>query len=71
MIIIVFFYLSWPGEYTRAPPDTTPFTLGDVQLAIEDLRLDILTMPEATLFQARSSSLTFTTQKNGVENEVI
>jgi hypothetical protein len=71
MIIIAFFYLLRPGEYTDAPSDTTPFTLGDVQLSIGDLRLDVLTTPEPTLFQARSSSLTFTTQKNGVENEVI
>ena len=71
MIIIAFFYLLRPGEYTDAPSDTTPFTLGDIQLSIGDLRLDVLTTPEPTLFQARSSSLTFTTQKNGVKNEVI
>ena len=30
MIIITFFFLLLPGEYTDSPSDTTPFTLGDV-----------------------------------------
>ena len=71
MIIIAFFFLLRPGEYTDATSDTTPFTLGDVQLAIGDQRLPIATAPDAVLNQARTASLTFTTQKNGVENEVI
>ena len=71
MIIIAFFFLLRPGEYTDAPSDTTPFTLGDVQLAIGDRRLPLDTATDAELEQARTASLTFTTQKNGVENEVI
>jgi hypothetical protein len=71
MIIIAFFFLLRPGEYTDAPSDTTPFTLGDVQLAIGDRRLPLDTASDAELNQARTASLTFTTQKNGVENEVI
>ena len=71
MIIIAFFYLLRPGEYTDSPSDTTPFTLRDVQLMIGNTRLDLLSTPQAQLYQARSGLLTFTTQKNGVENEVI
>ena len=71
MIIIAFFFLLRPGEYTDTPSDTTPFTLGDVQLAIGDRRLPLDTATDAELEQARTASLTFTTQKNGVENEVI
>ena len=71
MIIIAFFFLLRPGEYTDAASDTTPFTLGNVQMFIGCARLDIMTVAERVLDQARSASLTFTTQKNGVENEVI
>jgi hypothetical protein len=72
MIIIAFFFLLRPGEYTDSPSsDTTPFTLGDVQLFIGPRRLNIATASDAELLQARSASLTFTTQKNGVPNEVI
>ena len=71
MIIIAFFFLLRPGEYTDAASDTTPFTLGNVQMVIGCTRLDIMTVEERVLDQARSASLTFTTQKNGVENEVI
>lgn len=71
MIIIAFFFLLRPGEYTDAASDTTPFTLGNVQMFIGCTRLDIMTVEERVLDQARSVSLTFTTQKNGVENEVI
>lgn len=71
MIIIAFFFLLRPGEYTDSPSDTTPFTLGDVQLFIGPRRLDLTTCSDDELLQARSASLTFTTQKNGVPNEVI
>lgn len=71
MIIIGFFYLLRPGEYTDSPSDTTPFAMQDVQLAIGPRRLDLWHSPVAELNQALQASLTFTTQKNGVENEVI
>ena len=71
MIIIAFFFLLCPGEYTNANSDTTPFTLGNVQLSIGNRRLPLATATAAVLNQARTASLTFTTQKNGVENEVI
>lgn len=71
MIIIAFFYLLRPGEYTDSPSDTTPFSFGDVQLLLGHQRLDLLTCPIALLKEARGGSLTFTTQKNGITNEVI
>jgi hypothetical protein len=71
MIIIAFFYLLWPGEYTDSPSDTTPFSLGDVQLLLGSQRIDLLNCPLSLLREARGGSLTFTTQKNGVPNEVI
>jgi hypothetical protein len=71
MIIIAFFFLLRPGEYTDSKSDTTPFTLGDVQLFLGPRRLDLATASDAELSLARAVSLTFTTQKNGVENEVI
>ena len=71
MIIIAFFFLLRPGEYTDSKSDTTPFTLGDVQLFVGLRRLNLATASDAELQLARAVSLTFTTQKNGVENEVI
>lgn len=71
MIIIAFFYLLRPGEYTDNSDTSTPFHLEDVQLFIGFRRLNLLTAPDAELLQARFASLTFTDQKNGVRNEVI
>jgi hypothetical protein len=69
MIIIAFFFLLRPGEYTDNDGD--PFRLEDVQLFIGDTRLPLMTAPESELRLARFASLTFTTQKNGVRGEVI
>ena len=69
MIIIAFFFLLRPGEYTDN--DNTPFRLDDVQLFIGDTRLHLLTAPIEQLRQARFASLTFTNQKNGIRGEVI
>ena len=70
MIIIAFFFLLRPGEYTDAPSDTFPFRSMYVQLSIDDRRLDIAMCSLAELSQARFASLTFTDQKNGVRGEV-
>ena len=69
MIIIAFFYLLRPGEYTDN--DKTPFRLEDVQLFIGDTRINLTTAPTEQARQARFASLTFTNQKNGVRGEVI
>ena len=71
MIIIAFFFLLRPGEYTDTASDTTPFTFADAQLFLGPIRLNIATSTAAQLMAATAASLTFTTQKNGVENEVI
>lgn len=71
MIILAFFFLLRPGEYTGSNNDDTPFRLQDVQLWIGTRRVDFFTANEAELAAATSVSLTFTTQKNGVRGEVV
>lgn len=71
MIIIAFFFFLRPGEYTELPSDTTPFTFADVELFLGPLRLNITSSTDAQLMAASAASLTFTTQKNGVENELL
>ena len=72
MIIIAFFFLLRPGEYTETTnPDTTPFVLQDVQISVGDRRFHLYQASDAELLSATSVSLTFTTQKNGIPNEVI
>ncbi len=62
MIILAFFFLLRPGEYTDNNGDTNkhPFLLGDIQLFIGDTRLNLLTDSDARLKQARFAPLTFT-----------
>jgi hypothetical protein len=69
MIILAFFFLLRPGEYTDNDGD--PFWLENVQLFIGDTCLPLGTAPECELRLARFASLAFTTQKNGVRGEVI
>ena len=73
MIILAFFFLLRPGEYTDNDGDTDkhPFLLQDIQLFIGDTRLDTLLDSDSRLKQARFVSLTFTHKKNGVQGEVI
>ena len=71
MIILAFFFLLRPGEYTDSNSDTTPFTLQDIQLFRGPARLDLPTASDAQLLSATFASLTFTDQKNGVRGEVI
>lgn len=71
MILLAFFFLLRPGEYTGSPSNTSPFTLADVQLFAGRRRLPISTCPEADFALATFCTLTFTDQKNGVKGEVI
>lgn len=71
MVIIAFFYLLRPGEYTGTSNDDTPFRLQDVQLFKNGQRLDLFTARADDILSAHSASLTFTTQKNGVRGEVV
>ncbi len=69
MIILAFFFLLQPGEYTDN--DNTPFCLKDVQLFIGPCCLNLQTSSAAKLTQACFGSLTFTDQKNGIRGKVI
>jgi hypothetical protein len=69
MIILAFFFLLWPGEYTNN--DNTPFCLKDIQLFIGPRCLNLQISSTAELTQAHFGSLTFTDQKNGVRGKVI
>ena len=71
MIIIGFFFLLRPGEYTDSASDTQPFDLRAVQLFHGHHRLNFTTAADADLLAASSGSLTLTRQKNGVRGEVI
>jgi len=71
MIVLAFFFLLRPGEYTAMKSDTTPFRMQDVQLFVGGHRLDPLAAPLATIRTATFATLTFTSQKNGVRGEVI
>ena len=71
MIVLAFFFLLRPGEYTASPSDTQPFDLRSVQLFLGGRRLDLVTSTDAQLRCATFASLTFDMQKNGVRGEVI
>ncbi|CAJ1945366.1 unnamed protein product [Cylindrotheca closterium] len=71
MIIVAFFFLLRPGEYTGTENDDTPFRFQDIQLCIGQIVIPLLTSTDAQLWAATSVSLTFTTQKNGVRGEVV
>jgi hypothetical protein len=67
---LAFFFLLRPGEYCMSS-ESHPFRLCDVQLFVNNDRLDILTCPLEALSLSTFATLTFTTQKNGVRDEVI
>ena len=71
MIVIAFFFLLRPGEYTDSNSDSSPFRFKDVQLFIGEQRLDLATATRASILTATFATLTFTDQKNGVRGEVI
>ena len=70
MIVIAFFFLLRPGEYT-VTTDNSPFRLQDIQLRIGDQRLSWHSATEHQLLCATFATLEFTTQKNAVRGEVI
>ena len=71
MIVLAFFFLLRPGEYTASPSDTQPFDLKSVQLFLGGRWLDFVTSPDAQLRCTTFASLTFDMQKNGVQGKVI
>ena len=71
MIILAFYFLLRPGEYTASSSSTTPFALEDVQLFVGTRRLRLFEDDVALFRSVTFCTLVFTTQKNGVRGEVI
>ena len=71
MIIIAFFFLLRPGEYTGTKSDSSPFRLSDVTFSVGRTVFDMETATNNDLAAATFIILTFTTQKNGVQEEKI
>jgi hypothetical protein len=71
MVIVAFFYLLRPGEYTGTSSNTTPFRLQDVQLFLGRDRIAPALYDAPISDLADFATLEFTTQKNGVRGEVI
>ena len=70
MIIVAYFSLLRPGEYTGAKSDSTPFRMCDITFscgrAVFDHRSDKQDLHAATMVM-----LLFTTHKNGLKGEVL
>ena len=70
MIIVAYFFLLRPGEYTGTKLESTPFRMCDITFscgrAVFDHKSD-----EQDLHSATMVMLLFTTQKNGVKGEVV
>ena len=71
MIIIVFFFLLQPGEYTGTKSDSTPFLLSDVTFSVGCTVFDTATATDNELGAATFVIITFSTQKNGVQGKKI
>jgi len=71
MIVLAFFFLLRPGEYTGTLSQTTPSCLRDIQLFVNPIRIDHLHTPQHSLASATFATLEFTNQKNSVRGEVI
>jgi hypothetical protein len=69
MIVIAFYFLLRPGEYTGTTKDGHPFLLSDVCLYNNRRPLATFTAPLHDLSAATSVTLVFTKQKNGHMNE--
>jgi hypothetical protein len=63
MVILAFFFLLRPGEYTGTSSNTTPFSLRDIQLFLGRVRVPLLTCSVPTLEATTFGTLEFTTQK--------
>ena len=63
--------LSLISFYTGTPNDDTLFRFADIQLFIGERSLSLTTASTEDVWRAKSVSLTFTTQKNGVQGEVV
>ena len=71
MIIMAFFFLLRPGEYTANSSESSPFRFCDVRLKTGNCNLDLTSSTTAQLLSATFVTLEFTDQKNGVRGEII
>ena len=71
MIIIAFFFLLQPGEYTGTKSESSPFRLSDVTFSVGRTVFDTSTATNNDLAAATFVILTFSTQKNGLRGENI
>ena len=71
MIIIAFFFLLRPGEYTGTKSDSLPFRLSDVTFSVGRTVFDTSTATDNEIAATTFVILTFTTHKNGVRGEKI
>jgi hypothetical protein len=69
MIVISFFFLLHPYEYTRTYSDDAAFNFKYVSLYTQGQRLDMLTLSDRELEHDTSTSYVFTTQKHGHLNK--
>ena len=71
IIIIAFFFLLRPGEYTGTKYDSSPFHLSDVTFSVGCTMFDTANTTDNELPADTFSILVFTTQKNGVQGKKI
>ena len=69
MIIIAFYFLLRPGEYTGTKYDSSPFCLSYVTFIFGRTVFDTATATDNELAAAVFVILVFATQKNGVQGE--
>ena len=67
MILIAFFFLLRPGEYTGTKYDSSPFRLSDVTFSVGSTVFDTSTATNNDLAASTFVILTFSTHKNGVQ----
>ena len=71
IIIIAFFFLLRPEEYTGTKSYSAPFHLSDVTFSVGRMLFDTATATDNELDAAVFVILVFTTHKNGVQGEKI
>ena len=69
LIIIAFFFLLRPGEYTGTKYDSAPFCLLDLTFSFDRMVFNTATATDNELAATTFVILIFTTQKNGVRGE--
>ena len=69
MVIITYFFLILPGEYTASKSESTPFCLKDTAFSCSR-RVFSVTATEGDLQTANFVMMPFTTQKNGARKKI-